>query len=168
MSRSRRGKTARADIESAPTGQYDARAAVLLHGASGTPPPTRSPEFSGHTWPPLRGLLPTAWGDVALARQRGPAAEQSREVGGGESLVAFRSFEPWHISLPQSASLTAPSQREPPRHNKKPPPRGRGEGLLIIVYCSRKRERNSTVRGFCGCSKISVGVPSSQMTPSAM
>ena len=131
------------------TGQYDARAAVLLHGASGTPPPTRSPEFSGHTWPPLRGLLPTAWGDVALARQRGPAAEQSREVGGGESLVAFRSFEPWHISLPQSASLTAPSQREPPRYNKKPPPPEQGRGGLSYHFTARGSGRE-TLR--CGGS----------------
>ena len=33
---------------------------------------------------------------------------------------------------------------------------------------SKNRERNSLVRGFCGRSKISAEVPSSQMTPSAI
>ena len=40
--------------------------------------------------------------------------------------------------------------------------------LFSLFYSWRNRERNSTVRGFWGCSKISAGVPSSAMTPSAM
>ena len=69
----------------------------------------------------------------------------------------------------QSALRAASSPQGEPFTIKIPLSRNRGEGDLIIsLYCSRKRERNSTVRGFCGCPKISVGVPSSQMTPSAM
>ena len=40
--------------------------------------------------------------------------------------------------------------------------------VFIPIYACRNRLRNSTVFAFCGCSKMSAGVPSSQMTPSAM
>ena len=40
--------------------------------------------------------------------------------------------------------------------------------VFIPIYACRNRLRNSTVLGFCGRSKMSAGVPSSQMTPSAM
>ena len=40
--------------------------------------------------------------------------------------------------------------------------------VFIPIYACRNRLRNSTVLGFCGRPKMSAGVPSSQMTPSAM
>lgn len=40
--------------------------------------------------------------------------------------------------------------------------------MLSLFYRWRKRARNSCVRGFWGCSKISSGVPSSAITPSAI
>ena len=39
---------------------------------------------------------------------------------------------------------------------------------LLYCHACLNRLRNSTVLGFCGRSKMSAGVPSSQMTPSAM
>ena len=40
--------------------------------------------------------------------------------------------------------------------------------FILHAYACLNRLRNSTVLGFCGRSKMSAGVPSSQMTPSAM